>query len=252
MRITAYRTKKVQKGDDLFDLLQTSLPPLGDRTIVAITSKIVSLCEGAVVPNDGKVDKRKLIHRQAEYYLEKECLPRYGIILTIKNSILIASAGIDESNGNGNFVLWPHDPFKSAREIWSFLREKYQLKKLGVIICDSHTTPLRWGVTGLGIAWCGFAPLKNYIGKPDIFGRKLRVTKANVLDGLAAAAVVAIGEGNEQTPLAVIDEVPVVSFRNSPPTKEEIDALKIDPKDDIFAPLVNSPEWIRGENNSNM
>lgn len=245
MQISAYRTEKIHKGDQLYQVLSTSLPRLTERNIVVITSKIVSLCENAVVPNEGRISKRKLIRRESEYFLE-ECLSRYGITLTIKNGVLIASAGIDESNGHGYFVLWPRDALQTARQIWSYLKEKYRLKQLGIIICDSHTTPLRWGVTGVGIAWCGFKPLNNYIGTPDIFGRKLHVTKASVLDGLAAAAVVAMGEGNEQTPLAVISDLPFVSFMNRPPNQKEINEIRISLKDDIYAPLIDSPKWRRG------
>ena len=47
------------------------------------------------------------------------------------------------------------------------------LKKVGVIITDSKTTPLRWGTSGVAISYSGFSPLKNYIGSPDIFGKEM-------------------------------------------------------------------------------
>ena len=245
MKVTSYKTKKVQIGDNLFSLLDEFLPTLKERDIVIITSKIVSICQDRVIKNDGTVDKRALIHQESDLYMEEENLARYGIILTIKNNVLIASAGIDESNGNGYFILWPQDIHRAAAEIWQHLREKHSIKNIGVIITDSHTTPLRWGTTGIGLAWCGFEPLKNYIETPDIFGRNLHVTKASILDGLAAAAVTVMGEGNEQTPLALIRDIPFVQFQNRPPTDEEITSLRISLIDDIYSPLINSSKWKR-------
>ena len=128
----------------------------------------------------------------------------YGIDLTIKNNILIPNAGIDESNGAGYFILWPKDPYKSARQIHQYLKKRFKIKNIGIIITDSKTTPLRWGTTGTSLAHYGFLALNNYIGREDIFGRKLRFTRANIADGLAAAAVCAMGEGSEQTPLCLI------------------------------------------------
>ncbi len=243
MIVTAHKTPKVAIGDDMLPLLSTRLPAIAEGDIVVVTSKIVSICQGRVVKNDGTVDKYELIRKEADRYLEDDRLSAYGIVLTIKDHTLIASAGIDESNGNGYFILWPKNVHQMAADIWAFLRKRYTLKNLGVIITDSHTTPLRWGTTGIGIAWCGFEPLKNYIGTPDIFGRNLHVTKASMLDGLAGAAVAVMGEGNEQTPLAVIRDVPFVTFQTHPPTGKEIAALQISLKDDIYAPLVDSPKW---------
>ncbi len=246
MIVTAYKTPKIVVGSDLFATLDAYLPIIRENSIVAVTSKIVSICQGRVIKNDGSIDKHDLIHREASFYMEEENSKKWGIVLTIKNDTLIASSGIDESNGNGYLILWPKDIEKAAADIWGYLRKKHHLKHAGVIITDSHTTPLRWGVTGIGIAWSGFEPLNNYIDQPDIFGRLLHVTKANVLDGLAASAVAVMGEGKEQTPLSIVRDVPFVRFTNHPPTQKEIRALHISLQDDIFSPLVNSPLWQKG------
>lgn len=246
MNISPIKTSAVAPGENLFSLLDQYLPKLNEGDIVVITSKIVSICEGSIVKNDGSLDKLELIKKEADQFILEENYSRYGIVLTIKDKTLIASAGIDESNGGGFFVLWPKNPAKSANEIWQYLRKKHNINHLGVIITDSHTTPLRWGTTGIGLSWCGFKPLKDYIGAPDIFGRKLKVTKASVLDGLAASAVIAMGEGNEQTPLCLIKDTNFVEFQNKPPTKKEIEALKISPEDDIYHPLLKRVPWEKG------
>lgn len=249
MEITAYKTKAVTVGDSLFPILDSALPTLSEGDVVVVTSKIVSISEGAVVKHDGSVDKLDLIKQEADFYLDVPLSQTYGVTITIKDNKLVANAGIDESNGNGYFILWPRDPFKSAIAIWEYLRKKFKLTKLGVIMTDSHVIPLEWGTRGRTLAWCGLEPLKNYIGSPDIFGKNLHATKASIIDGMSAAAVTVMGEGNEQTPLALIRDVPFVTFQDRPPTKEEIDALAIKPEDDIYAPLLTSVHWVKGGEN---
>ena len=134
MIVTPYKTKAVVAGDSLEKILSTSLPKLEERTIVLITSKIVSICEGNIVKIDRGVDKGKIIRNESEYYIEDEKLTRWGLTLTIKQNLLIANAGVDESNGNGNFVLWPKNIQKTTNTIWHHLRKKHNLKELGVII----------------------------------------------------------------------------------------------------------------------
>ncbi len=247
MQVTAYHTSKVKPGDALFHILDTYLPPLTEKTVVVVTSKIISICQGRVVKNDGTVDKHDLIRKEADLYIDSTH-SRYDVFITIKDNILIASSGIDESNGDGYFILWPKNVHEEAKNIWNHLRKKYALKHVGVVITDSRATPLRWGILGVGIAWCGFEALKNYIDTPDIFGRKLRMTKQSVLDGLAATAVLVMGEGSEQTPLALVQKADIVSFQERPPTKREINMLRIQPKDDLFHHLLTSPLWKKGGN----
>src|SRR3989338_9337719 len=84
---------------------------------------------------------------------------------------------------------------------------KSSVKNFGVIITDSHCQPLRRGIVGFALSYWGFNPLRDYIGTPDIFGHNLRVTKMDVADALGTAATFVMGEGIEQTPIAIISGV---------------------------------------------
>src|SRR5579883_246739 len=208
MHIKTYKTHPITVEESLSHIIDAYIPKLHEQSILVITSKIVSLCEGSVVHKTDVSSKEALIRESADAYLDfknEQMLP-HSIQITIKNNILIPSAGIDESNGNGVYILYPKNVQQSAISVWEHLRKRDHLNEFGVIITDSHTTPLRRGVIGIGLGWCGFKPLYNYIGKPDCFGYPLRVTMANNLDALAAAAVFCMGEGNEQTPFAVVEE----------------------------------------------
>jgi len=247
MEIKSIETKPIIEKQDINQLLATCLKNVKENSIIAITSKVISICEGNVV-SQSSVSKDDLIYQEADLIIPDK--NKFGAILTIKNNTLIPTAGIDESNGNGDFILWPKNPQKSANQIRNFIRRKYGIDNLGVIITDSKTTPLRWGTTGIAIAHSGFDALNNYIGSQDIFGREMIATKANVADGLASAAVLIMGEGGEQTPIAVITEIPFVIFRKNNPTNKEISGLKIELKDDLYSKILTSVRWEGGGNNS--
>lgn len=244
MRVTPVRTDRITRGADLRAILERYLPTFSERSVLAITSKIVSITQGRVA-KIGAVQKHELVEQEADYYLPESV--KYHIMLTIKENILIPMAGIDESNGGGYYVLWPRNAQETANRIRAYLVDRFGLKEVGVIIADSKTTPLRWGTTGIALAHSGFKALKNYVGKPDLFGRKLKVTKSNQLDGLTAAAVAVMGEGDEQTPLAVIEELPFVRFQRRNPTKRELASLQIPLDEDLYAPLLNGVRWIKAK-----
>ncbi len=244
MNITPLKTHPIGVGESLEAILDRYVPPLKEQTILAITSKIISLCQGRVIAKEEVPEKYQLIQKEADGFLEDLPPNPYDIYLTITNHILIPSAGIDESNGNGLYIMYPKDIQETATLIWSHLLNRDQLKTLGIIITDSHTTPLRRGVTGIALGWCGFNPLHTYVGKPDIFGKPLRVTQINNLDALAAGAVFTMGEGAEQTPLAIIHDAPRIEFQTRPPTPKEVESLRIPLNEDLYAPLLESVPWV--------
>ncbi len=242
MTITAIRTPKVlPQKSDFFLLLKKVLPRVREKSIVVVTSKIIALTEGRFV-NKKNARKKDLIQAEAEYVVA-DPEAKYGITLTIKNNLLIPTAGIDESNAKGTYVFWPKDPQKSVHAIRAFVKKEYRLRYVGVVITDSRTTPLRRGTVGAAIAHSGFAALNNYIGKPDVFGRPLLVTQANMMDALAAGAVAVMGEGNEQTPIAIIEDVPFVQFQDRNPTQKELAYVRINLEDDLYAPLLLKAKW---------
>lgn len=244
MQVKPIKTHKIISGDTINTVLDQYLSTLEENTVVAVTSKIVGICEGRLVKAESTEQKFKLAEEEAEYYLPPE-ENQYGIMLSINHNLLVASAGIDASNSNGYFSLWPKDPQKSVNQIREHLVKKHKRKHIGVILTDSKLSPLRWGVTGYAIAHSGFKALNSYIGKEDLFGRVMHAEQLNVIDSLAAASVAVMGEGAEQTPLAVITDVPMVSFQDRNPTEKELDALKITIEDDVYAAMLRSVPWRR-------
>jgi F420-0:gamma-glutamyl ligase len=245
MHVQAIKTEKVYAGKkSLREILDAALANVPERSIIAISSKIVALCEGRVVPVDGN-DKEELIARECEYFLPTDT-NRYGFHITITGNTFVAAAGIDESNADGNYVLWPLDPQRSANDARAYLVERFKLKEVGVIITDSTSIPLRFGTVGAAIAFSGFKPLHSYIGTQDLFGRELRVERASVVTSLAVTASYVMGEGNEQTPITLFTDIPSIDFIPHDPTPEDINAIKVDMDDDVYYALLKNAPWQKG------
>jgi F420-0:gamma-glutamyl ligase len=206
-----------------------------DGDIIAITSKILAIHQGRTFKMHSDLDKRELIRKEAEHYIWSESVGpnKKKFMLTIKDHTLVASAGIDESNANGYYILWPKDAVKLLKAIHLKLCRRFKIKNLGIISTDSHIIPMRQGVVGISTAFYGFNPQKDYRGRPDIFGRKLKFTQGNIVDSLAAIAVHLMGEGNEQTPIIII--------RNSEVrfTKKDMSKALVMPlKKDLYYPIL--------------
>lgn len=251
MKITLVKTSVIgDASKTILDIIDESVTSLPEKSIIAITSKIVSFCEGSFVNKEDVKVKEELTVSEADYYIPRP-QQKHTIMITIKDGMLIATSGIDESNSNGYYILWPKDAYKSANEIRAHLRKKYNLKELGVIITDSKTSPMRRGTTGFSIAYSGIKPLRNYIGHGDLFGRKMKMTFLNLIDGFGAAAVVVMGEGNEQTPIAILENVENVIFCDEDPSEEEIESMKIDLDQDLYSPFLSKVDWQEGGRGKN-
>jgi len=229
MQIKAIKTRIFRENEDLFSFILKYVKNLKENSVLVITSKIVALGEGRTVLYQNEKQKAKLIREESDLAIQT-----FHTWLTIKDGVLMSSAGIDVSNANGKIILLPKDSFKTAASIRAKLSKKFHIKNLGVLIVDSRLFPLRAGVVGFALGYAGFAGIKNYIGTKDLFGRRFKMCRANIADDLATGAVLCMGEGKEQQPLAIITDAPVM-FTNKVNKKE----LIINPKVDIYAPLFN-------------
>ena len=248
MKVTAYKTPLIKAKDDIFQVIADAIPYLPEKSVVVIASKIVSTCENRFVKKvtGDREEKHQLVRREAELYTDPHS-SKYDLMLTVHRNWMFVNAGIDESNADNQYILWPKDPQQSVNQIWHFLREHYNIKEVGVTMSDSTSIPLNWGVMGHAIAHCGFEQLKSYIGKPDLFGRNMKMEQVNLAQGVTAAAVLEMGEGSESTPLAVVRDITDIVFQDHPPTADELAALHVELEDDVFAPILTKAEWKKGE-----
>lgn len=234
MRFIKIKTRAfLPPKDDIYDLLK-NIKKLREGDIVVITSKVLGIHQGRCIKIEPSVDKLKLIKQEADYFIPTN-VKQQKFTLTIRNHVLALSAGIDESNANGYYILLPNNVNKLLKEIWLKMRKKFQIKKLGVIATDSHTFPMRRGTIGIAIGFFGFEPQRDYRGQKDIFGRKFKFTQTDVVDALAVSAVLVMGEGRERTPIVVIRGSQVEFTPKSTYRK-----LVMPMKGDIYYPLLKA------------
>ncbi len=227
MKIRPIKTRIFKEGEDLASFILEYVKKLPEDSVLVVTSKIVALAEGSVVEYKSKREKAKLIKHESDF-----ALPTKLVWMTIKDGMILASAGIDESNANGKMILLPRDSYKAAEILRKSLMKKFRLSNLGVLITDSRLMPLRKGALGVALGYAGFKGLKNYIGTKDIFGRVFDMSQSDIADSLATAAVVCMGEGKEQQPLALITDAPVTFAK-----KVKRNELIISPEQDVYAPF---------------
>lgn len=233
MRVKAIKTEHVRVHTlSLAEVVDRYIDKLSDRSVVAITSKLVSICEGRVRSMETN-DLENLVRQEADYYLKID--KDTERIYTLTRGTLILRAGIDKNSSRGYYILWPADPQHTANTIRQLLCDKFDHQDIGVIITDSITTPLRHGVSGISLAQSGFQPV-----------RKAGHGRVNVAGGLAAAAVLTMGEGSENTPLAIIDDIDFVDFTRRDPSAEEIDSQKMSLEFDIYGHFLAGADWQKG------
>ena len=228
--IKPIKTSIFKERGNLADFIGKYAPKIKSGSILAVTSKIVALAEGSVVRAANPRAREALIRAESDWQLQAK-----GGKITLKDGLLMWNAGVDESNAKGNIILLPKDSFATARKIRSNILQNVRIRKLGVIITDSRVLPLRAGVVGVALGYAGFKGVRDYRGKKDLFGRKLKFTQTNVADSLATAAILAMGEGSERQPLAVIEDAPV-EFTDGVNRRE----LLISLEDDMYRPLFKT------------
>jgi len=225
LEVLPIKTPLVQSGDDIIKVILEAIDNAGvkieDGDVLLAADKIVATSEGRVVNYDVVKPSRRAKRLAEKYSLEppfvelvlREADEIYGgvprALLTLKNNVLIANAGIDHKNAPENSAcLWSVNPNETAERIWKSLSNKTG-KKIGFILIDSHVSPMRVGTTGFALGIAGIKPVKDCRGLLDLYDRPLLITRMNIADDLAAAAHLVMGETSERTPLAIIRGAPV-------------------------------------------
>ncbi len=208
-------------ADEIAAAMRRAGETLRDEDMIVVAQKIVSKAEGRLVKladvTIGEEARRiagetqrdpahvQLILDESSELL-RATVP--AIIARHRTGHVLANAGIDASNvadpGEETVLLWPIDPDASARAIRNDLRELTGAAP-AVIIADSMGRAWRIGTVGAAIGCAGLAVLEDRRGTgQDLFGRTLQATVIAIADSLAAMAALAMGEGDEGTPVAVV------------------------------------------------
>jgi len=194
---------------------------LDDGDVVVLAQKIVSKAEGRLLRLADVVPGEAARHIASDTAREPQAVQAIldessailrampaAIIARHRTGHVLANAGIDASNieggDDGTVLLWPLDPDGSARAIRAEIRRLAGVRP-AVVIADSMGRAWRIGTVGTAIGAAGLTVLDDQRGKgKDLFGRTLQATVIAVADSLCAAASLAMGEGAEGTPAAIV------------------------------------------------
>jgi coenzyme F420-0:L-glutamate ligase/coenzyme F420-1:gamma-L-glutamate ligase len=208
-RLTAFSVSSlaplpaIAPGDDLARLIAAAAPDdLADGDVLVVAHKVVSKAEGRVRRLDEIEPGEEALALAAEHRknprLVQAVLDESAELLRAVDGTLIclthhgfvcANAGIDQSNASaaGELVLLPEDPDGSAARLRAGIADELGVRP-AVVVADSFGRAWRIGQTDIALGAAGLVPLDQWVGRPDAYGRDLRVTSIAVADSVAAAA----------------------------------------------------------------
>ena len=242
----------VKAGDDLVKMIvetaEKNAVSIEDGDVVVVAQKVVSKAEGRVVklrdvrPSDEAKKTAKVVSKDPRFVqlVLKEarkvlkCSPDALIMENAKGLVCI-NAAIDKSNVSGidAYALLPEDPDESAEKIRAGLLELTG-KRVAVVISDTYSRPFRRGQVEFAIGLAGIDPFKDYRGQEDLFDYVLKVKNIAMVDEIASAAELVMGQGREAVPVAIIRNL----SRPEPDRSVSIEDLNISREEDLFRGIL--------------
>ena len=206
---------EITKGQDIVQAAK-GLTCVQKDDVVVLSQKIISKQEGRIVLLDSVIPNSLALGIASAYGKDPRTVQlvldessrivrmRSGVLIMQTHSGLVcANAGVDESNVPlGYAALLPENPDASAEQLRESILQKTG-KETAVIISDTFGRPFRMGQTDCAIGSAGIAPIKNYAGSSDAFGRILRVTAIAVADQICAAAEL-VSKKTSGSPITII------------------------------------------------
>jgi coenzyme F420-0:L-glutamate ligase/coenzyme F420-1:gamma-L-glutamate ligase len=238
----------VRLGDDVAQIIVDATWKSGleieDGDVIAIAQKIFSKAENRVIRlkgiiPSGRARELALVTGKDPRFVElvlretKSIVKAASSILLVedKRGLICINAGIDKSNveGRDNFSLLPVNPDESAEKCRLNIK-RLTGKNIAVIICDTYSRPFRRGQANFAIGIAGIKPFRDYRGKKDLFGQILRVKNIAVVDEIAAAAEMLMGQAKEARPVVIFKGLDTVVFCE----KCNMNELLISRDEDLF------------------
>jgi coenzyme F420-0:L-glutamate ligase/coenzyme F420-1:gamma-L-glutamate ligase len=205
----------IHAGDNLPSIICENIE-LQDMDIVIVASTVVAKAEGEIfrleditpektaleiAARNGRDARfiQAVVSRSREVLVEKP----FMLVTTLAGHTCV-NAGVDESNIEKGFLLYPpENPDASASRLGQEI-EKLSGKKISVIVTDTNGRAFKIGQAGVAIGIYKIKPVKRWIGEKDLFGKVLEITEEAVADELAGAANLLMGEGAGGIPVVVI------------------------------------------------
>lgn len=239
----------IESGDNIAKIIvevaKKNMLEIEDGDIIVAAQKIFSKAENRVIrlrdiiPTEKAQKIAKLTEKNPKFVelVLRETknivkASRETFLVEDKRGLICINAGIDKSNvkGRGKFALLPENPDVSAEKCRMEIK-KITNKSVAVIICDTYSRPFRRGQVNFAIGIAGIKPFKDYRGKKDLFRQVLKVKNIAIVDEIAAAAELLMGQAKEAMPVVIFKGLNnIVEFCE----KCSITELQISQEEDLF------------------
>jgi len=238
----------IRAGDDLAKMVVETAEREGvsieDGDILVVAQKVMSKAEGKVVrlkdvrPSRRAEELAKIVQKDPRFVelvlRETKRVVKASsetLIVETKQGIICINAGIDKSNvpGEDSYALLPENPDESARRIRSQIM-KLTGKRVAIIISDTYSRPFRRGQVEFAIGIAGINPFKDYRGQEDLFGYMLKVKNVAIVDEIASAAELIMGQTKEAVPVVIVKNLNRAERSETSST----DDLAISREEDLF------------------
>jgi coenzyme F420-0:L-glutamate ligase/coenzyme F420-1:gamma-L-glutamate ligase len=226
-------------------LVAAAAPPdLAEDDVLVIAHKVVSKAEGRVRSLDeispGERARELAAEHGKDARLVQAVLDESAELLRAHEGVFIcathhgfvcANAGVDQSNASrpGELILLPVDPDESARALRAGIGAALGVRP-AVVISDSFGRAWRLGQNDVAIGAAGLTVLDDWSGRPDAYGRDLRVTSIAIADAAAAAADLARAKDDRRPAVLVRGLARYVTADDGPGAA----ALRRAPEQDLF------------------
>ncbi|HEV3230858.1 MAG TPA: coenzyme F420-0:L-glutamate ligase [Candidatus Dormibacteraeota bacterium] len=230
---------EVAAGADVPGLILAALAAqslaLQDGDVLVVASKILSKAEGAVVttpPKPGPEALRQAVitgFPAAEVQVILDQSTRVvrsapGVLVAeTRHGFVCANAGVDRSNTAvaGTALTLPGDSDAWAARLRAALEAAFE-PGLAVLVSDTFGRPFRNGQVNVAVGVSGMRAVRDYRGRTDPAGYRLKGTELAVADELCSAAELVMNK---------LDRVPVAVIRG----------YAFDPGAGTVAPLLRDP-----------
>jgi coenzyme F420-0:L-glutamate ligase/coenzyme F420-1:gamma-L-glutamate ligase len=223
----------IREGDDVASLTQ-SLFEFQDGDVLCLASTIVAKSEGrfrdleSYEPSGRAAEIARHIGKDPRFVqavLDESVevlLDRPFLLVVTRFGHIGVNAGIDQSNvGEERILLLPENPCRSAERLRASLG-----RDCAVIITDTCGRPFRTGVAGVAVGWAGIAALRDWRGECDMHGKVLEITLEAIVDEIAAAANLLMGEAGDGTPAVVFRGLKYPGSGGNVFMAEEMDVIR--------------------------
>jgi coenzyme F420-0:L-glutamate ligase / coenzyme F420-1:gamma-L-glutamate ligase len=212
--------------------------------VLVIAHKVVSKAEGRVRSLDTIEPGERAVALAGEHGKDARLVQvvldesaellraRDGVFVCVtRHGFVCANAGVDQSNASrtGEVILLPENPDASARRLRAGIAAALGVRP-AVVIADSFGRPWRLGQTDVAIGAAGLVVLDDWTGRPDAYGRELRVTAIAIADAAAAAADLARAKDSRRPAVLVRGLDRYVTEEDGPGAA----ALRRAPEQDLF------------------